>query len=113
MICKFDPPSTGMLVPVIRQAPWEASKAMTSLTSSGLPILLNACMLGRRGEIGEFERTQAAALPLEKPICNSLELPPAEERWVVAISICNYPNGYAFQPPSTVRFSPLMNADSG
>jgi hypothetical protein len=58
---------------------------MTSPTSSGLPILLNACMLGRRVEIGEFEKTQAIALPLEKPICNSLELLQAEGRGVVAI----------------------------
>src|ERR1700734_853396 len=40
----FDPPSTGMLAPVIQRAPSDAIKATTSATSSGLPIRFNACI---------------------------------------------------------------------
>src|SRR5271154_375497 len=40
----FDPPSTGMLAPVIQRAPSDATKATTSATSSGLPIRFNACI---------------------------------------------------------------------
>src|SRR5580658_2008165 len=40
----FEPPSTGMLAPVIQRAPSDATKATTSATSSGLPIRFNACI---------------------------------------------------------------------
>ena len=40
----FDPPSTGILAPVIQRAPSDAIKATTSATSSGLPIRFNACI---------------------------------------------------------------------
>ena len=40
-------------------------------------------------------------------------LQPGTTKGSRAVISCSYPNGYAFQPPSTVRFSPLMNADSG
>jgi hypothetical protein len=40
----FDPPSTGMLAPVIQRAASEAKNATTSATSSGLPIRFNACI---------------------------------------------------------------------
>jgi len=38
----FDPPSTGMLAPVIQRAPSDARNATTSATSSGLPIRFKA-----------------------------------------------------------------------
>ena len=38
----FDPPSSGMLAPVIQRAASEARNTTTSATSSGLPILFNA-----------------------------------------------------------------------
>jgi hypothetical protein len=44
----FDPPSTGILAPVTQRAPSEARNAITSATSSGLPILFSACMLRER-----------------------------------------------------------------
>src|SRR6476660_1322961 len=40
----FDPPSTGMLAPVIQRAASDARNATTSATSSGLPIRFNACI---------------------------------------------------------------------
>jgi hypothetical protein len=40
-------------------------------------------------------------------------LQPGTTKGSRAVISCSYPNCYAFQPPSTVRFSPLMNADSG
>src|SRR6202166_5454497 len=40
----FEPPSTGMLAPVIQRAPSDATKATTSAMSSGLPIRLSACI---------------------------------------------------------------------
>jgi hypothetical protein len=40
----FEPPSTGMLAPVIQRAPSDATKVTTSATSSGLPIRFNACI---------------------------------------------------------------------
>src|SRR5438105_11244433 len=40
----FDPPSTGILAPVIQRAASDARNATTSATSSGLPIRFNACM---------------------------------------------------------------------
>src|SRR3984893_5374687 len=40
----FDPPSTGILAPVIQRALSEAKNATTSATSSGLPIRFNACI---------------------------------------------------------------------
>src|SRR5258708_543747 len=39
----FEPPSAGMLAPVIQRAPLDATKATTSAMSSGLPIRFNAC----------------------------------------------------------------------
>src|ERR1700688_2435835 len=38
----FEPPSTGILAPVIQRALSEAKNAITSATSSGLPIRFNA-----------------------------------------------------------------------
>ena len=40
----FEPPSTGMLAPVIQRAPSDTTKATTSATSSGLPSRFNACI---------------------------------------------------------------------
>src|SRR4029077_10649083 len=40
----FDPPSTGMLAPVIHRAASDARNATTSATSSGLPIRFSACI---------------------------------------------------------------------
>src|ERR1700683_548117 len=40
----FEPPSTGMLAPVIQRAASEARNATTSATSSGLPIRFRACI---------------------------------------------------------------------
>src|ERR1700722_1887841 len=40
----FEPPSTGMLAPVIQRAPSDATKATTSAMSSGLPTRFSACM---------------------------------------------------------------------
>src|ERR1700761_8927509 len=40
----FEPPSTGMLAPVIQRAASETTKATTSATSSGLPSRFNACI---------------------------------------------------------------------
>src|SRR6266478_2271829 len=40
----FDPPSTGILAPVIQRAASDARNATTSATSSGLPIRFNACI---------------------------------------------------------------------
>src|ERR1700731_1687286 len=40
----FDPPSTGILAPVIHRAASDARNATTSATSSGLPIRFNACI---------------------------------------------------------------------
>src|SRR3984893_8529529 len=40
----FEPPSTGMLAPVIQRAPSDATKATTSAMSSGLPIRFSACI---------------------------------------------------------------------
>src|ERR1700686_1102490 len=40
----FEPPSTGILAPVIQRAPSDATKATTSATSSGLPSRFNACI---------------------------------------------------------------------
>src|ERR1700730_7261253 len=40
----FDPPSTGILAPVIQRALSEAKNATTSATSSGLPIRFSACI---------------------------------------------------------------------
>src|ERR1700676_976472 len=40
----FDPPSTGILAPVIQRAASDAKNATTSATSSGLPIRFSACM---------------------------------------------------------------------
>src|SRR5436853_6163015 len=40
----FEPPSTGILAPVIQRALSEAKNATTSDTSSGLPIRLSACI---------------------------------------------------------------------
>src|SRR5207237_6318157 len=39
----FEPPSTGILAPVIQRALSEAKNATTSATSSGLPIRFSAC----------------------------------------------------------------------
>src|SRR6266446_646064 len=40
----FEPPSTGILAPVIQRALSEAKNATTSATSSGLPIRFSACI---------------------------------------------------------------------
>src|SRR5580692_1333729 len=40
----FEPPSTGILAPVIQRALSEAKKATTSATSSGSPIRFSACI---------------------------------------------------------------------
>src|SRR5882724_2380643 len=40
----FDPPSTGILAPVIQRALSEAKNATTSATSSGLPIRFSTCI---------------------------------------------------------------------
>src|ERR1700721_1445574 len=40
----FEPPSTGMLAPVIQRAASDARNATTSATSSGLPIRFRACI---------------------------------------------------------------------
>src|SRR6202161_4343349 len=40
----FEPPSTGMLAPVIQRALSDAKNATTSATSSGLPIRFSACI---------------------------------------------------------------------
>src|SRR5713226_8873903 len=40
----FEPPSTGMLAPVIQRAPSDATKATTSAMSSGLPIRFSVCI---------------------------------------------------------------------
>src|SRR6266702_3686710 len=40
----FEPPSTGILAPVIQRALSEAKNATTSATSSGLPIRFRACI---------------------------------------------------------------------
>src|ERR1700678_3029848 len=40
----FEPPSTGILAPVIQRAASDATKATTSATSSGLPIRFSACI---------------------------------------------------------------------
>src|SRR5882672_8621297 len=40
----FEPPSTGILAPVIQRAASDARNATTSATSSGLPIRFNACI---------------------------------------------------------------------
>src|ERR1700721_4618220 len=40
----FEPPSTGILAPVIQRAAPDARNATTSATSSGLPIRFNACI---------------------------------------------------------------------
>src|SRR5215471_5245211 len=41
----LEPPSTGMIAPVIQRAPSDARNAMTSATSDGCPTRLSACML--------------------------------------------------------------------
>src|SRR6202030_4008485 len=41
----FDPPSTGILAPVIQRALSEAKNTTTSATSSDLPIRFSACIL--------------------------------------------------------------------
>src|SRR6476646_2147621 len=40
----FDPPSTGILAPVIQRAASDTRNATTSATSSGLPIRFKACI---------------------------------------------------------------------
>src|SRR5271156_5350834 len=40
----FEPPSTGILAPVIQRAALDAKKVTTSATSSGLPIRFSACI---------------------------------------------------------------------
>src|ERR1700722_12337463 len=40
----FEPPSTGILAPVIQRAASDARNATTSATSSGLPTRFNACI---------------------------------------------------------------------
>src|SRR5207244_8909535 len=40
----FEPPSTGMLAPVIHRAPSDARNAITSATSDGCPMRLSACI---------------------------------------------------------------------
>src|SRR5438046_1621243 len=41
---RFDPPSTGMLVPVIHRTPSAATNAITSATSDCCPMRFSACM---------------------------------------------------------------------
>ena len=40
----FEPPSTGIMAPVIQRAASDATKAITSATSEGCPIRLSACI---------------------------------------------------------------------